>query len=147
MKMRFMVQMVGAIALTAVLALGPTTHPAAADPADVWLPAGTWSKQYNLGGCLYKLVWGTYGSPFVAVRFYNLSACGGAVAIVQYDNGQIAGSSAIQTTGTDGCGAFQQIHAVGPLAGTAERALVWLGTGYRWYDDDGLAAQPINSHC
>jgi hypothetical protein len=31
--------------------------------------------------------------------------------------------------------------------GFALRGLVWVGGGYRWYANDGLAAQPIHSHC
>ncbi|HEU5151184.1 MAG TPA: hypothetical protein VFU19_11840 [Iamia sp.] len=138
--------------LATVLALGSTAGPAGADPADVHLPLTTWSPQYSLGGCRYKLVYGNYGAaPFVAARFYNLSACGGALVAVTYLNSSgvsvNAVSTAIQTTGTDGCGAFEQILAVGTAPGIGFRGLVWVGTGLRWYASDGLDTQPVHSTC
>jgi hypothetical protein len=147
-----MVRVVGVIALMVALVLGsPVAEPAGADPADVHLASGTWSPQYNLGGCLYKMAWGNFGPvALTVVRFYNLSACGGAIVAVQYFDGTgvyDAVSGTVIGTGTDACGAFQEIHAAGPNPSAGLRGLVWVGAGYRWYAGNGTASQSPHSLC
>ena len=153
MKRRSMWQVVGALALVGGLVLGSTVAPApaGANPGDVYLPSGTaMGNLYDLGGCRYQLVWGQFGpAPVVLARFYNLSACGGAlVAIYYYDSSGTLTNASSQTvvlTNTSSCGTFQQIQANGPPPGIAVRALVWVGAGARFYANDGTASQPYTT--
>jgi hypothetical protein len=147
-----MVRVAGVMALVLVLVLGsPVAEPAGADPGDVQLASGVWSPQYDFGGCLYKVVWGNYGPvAFTVVRFYNLSACGGAIVAVKYLDGagvHDAVSGTVVATGTDGCGAYQQIQAFGPNPSIGFRGLVWVGAGYLWYAANGTVSQPPSSFC
>ncbi len=152
MKMRTVAKMMGAVALVAVMTLGSAAAPApvGANPTDTYLPNNTLSPQYSLGGCLYKVIWGNFGStPFTQVQFYNLTSCGGAVVALDWTNGtttQTAFGTTVTATGTDGCGSYQVIQAAGGV-GFALRGLVWVGTGFVWYANDGLNTQPIHAHC
>lgn len=140
---------IGAIGVALVLTLGVTTAPAGANPTDTYWPPNHMSHQYNLGGCLYKVFWSSvFGAPFTLVYFYNLTACGGALVAIEYNDGttKAATSTTVSGSGSDGCGAYQTIVASAP-AGTPLRGLVWVGTGVRWYANDGTYAQPIHSFC
>lgn len=152
MRMRSMTKVVGALALVAALTLGSTmaVTPAGANPTDVYSQDNVQSKQYSLGGCLYKVTWGNFGpTPYTRVHFYNLGSCGGAVVVLQYHNGTTivpVSATTVSATGSDGCGSYQVIQATGSV-GFALRGLVWVGTGAEWYALDGLNTQPIHSHC
>jgi len=143
---RRVVRLASAVALVVVLGLAvPAPGPAGANAGDVYLAPLTPSKQYDVGGCKYKVFWGNLGPTVAAsIKVYNLSACGGAVLAVQYWDGtavQMVSTTAVDFTATDGCGTYQHIEVSGG-PGTALRTLVWLGTGHRWYAVDGTVTQP-----
>lgn len=151
MMTRAIPRALAAAVLATVLAVGVTAAPAQADPADVWLPNNTWSKQVDVGGCLYKVVWGNFSHvPFTRVQIYNPASCGTPVVAIEYHAAagvQADTSLTYIGSGTDGCGSFQYIQAQGRDPGFASRGLVWLAGGLHWYANDGLAVQPIHSHC
>ncbi|HEU5151185.1 MAG TPA: hypothetical protein VFU19_11845 [Iamia sp.] len=151
MKRRAIVRVLGTMALTTILALGVTAAPAQADPSDTQLTINTWSPQYNIGGCLYKVVWGTYYTiPFTRVHIYTPATCGTPLVAIEYlaQGGMQADSSlTVIGSGYDACGSYQIIQATGREPGWAGRGLVWLDGGLRWYSQYGQATQPIHSTC
>lgn len=148
---------VSAVLLAGALAVGMQAAPASAHPSYNTLPTNTWSPQYNVNGCLYKVHYGNYGSiAYAQMRIYNPTTCGAAAVALGFHDGTTQ-DQVLKTfasgyyTGGDGCGSYREVQATAPRAGYATHAttIVTDGSvpwsGIKAYSSDGLVNQPGTS--
>jgi hypothetical protein len=142
----------GAVAL-GLVSMGTPGAPAGADPGFVQLNIGVHSPQYSVNGCRYKIIYANYGSaPLAGVRLYG--GCSNVIVAVRSSDANgvhWTPSSAVNHTGTDGCGSYTAIQAGGPVPGYATGASI-SGTGsggsfWKLYDYDGDQTQAPHSLC
>lgn len=146
-------------AVVTLVASASGSSPAGADPGFINLPFNQMSPQYEVNGCRYRVMYLAFGSaPVALLRTYNSGCEGSSVAIQSVDgNGRHVtfhpGGGV--STGTDGCGSYEEIAATGPAPGYAIGLIAALPgapggplfNGWRGYSADGLQGQTINAFC
>jgi hypothetical protein len=140
-----------ALVLGAVVLGSTGAAPAGADPSDIDLEINHMSPQYRAGDCVYKIIYGNYGSaPYAGVRVYNTLCFGSAVVVKSADGNGIhyTSSQTVAHNGIDSCGAYWTIQATGPNPGYGIGARFHPADGGTLrYASDGTSSQPVYSTC
>jgi hypothetical protein len=141
-----------ALVLGVVMLGGATAPPVQADPGFVPLAGNTWSPQYEVAGCKYRVVYLGYGStPVGGVRYYGPALACRLVSI----SVRSADSNGVHWTsdtgsdggGTDGCGAYTYVQVEGPNPGYATGVRFNFNKTSMSYDGDGDTGQTPLSYC
>jgi hypothetical protein len=139
-------------AVLGALVLGaPTTSPAAAAPSDVGLAIGTLSGIHEVDGCVYRIIYGNYGSaPYAGILGYTTTCLGFTVSVRSADSNGTHWTPATEVAGNDVddvCGLHYIIQANGPSPGYALGARIQGPTTTVTYAYDGTTAPPVSDYC
>jgi hypothetical protein len=99
-------------------------------------PSNQLSRQFRDGSCIYKIIYGNFGSsPYATAHFYSGVCNSGSrqpEVYVEYqpNSGQTKSGSA--TGGIDGCGAYIAYSAVGPAGHIATNMWVYFPATDNW---------------
>jgi hypothetical protein len=137
-----------ALVLGAVTLGSPSASPVGADPSDVELEINTFSPFYREDLCLYRIVYGNYGStPYAAIRGYSTYCIGMTVWAKTVDNNGThwTSSDTVAFYDVDSCGLYYAIQATGPAPGYGIGARLDTGTTTWTYSYDGEDTQTVDS--
>lgn len=139
-------------AVLGTIVLGPTaTAPVAAAPTDVGQAIGTFSAIHEIDGCVYRILYGNFGSaPFAAIRGYTSTCIGFTVSVRSADSNGTHWTPTTTVAGhgiDDVCGSYYAIQANGPVPGYGIGARIQGPTTTVTYAADGLAAAPVSDYC
>ncbi|HYX35949.1 MAG TPA: hypothetical protein VE954_22845 [Oligoflexus sp.] len=140
--------------LPLIAILSGATTATAAEYTSFRHPANQLSRQFIDGSCLYKIIYGNYGStPYATVHLYG-GKCGTGekqpYVVVDYEPNSLNSGSGDPIGGKDVCGSYIAFQATGASGHIATRMWVYFPVTNSWklFAPDGeRPTVPASPYC